>query len=45
MTSIADGSVIIQTSSESVPSTPSWFGARHAARQVPAQARCPDEDQ
>src|SRR3989440_3612030 len=26
MTSIADGSVIIQTSSESIPSTPSWFG-------------------
>jgi hypothetical protein len=26
MTSIADGSVIIQTSPESVPSTPSWFG-------------------
>jgi len=26
MTSIADGSVIIQTSSASVPSTPSWFG-------------------
>lgn len=26
MTSIADGSVIIQTSSESAPSTPSWFG-------------------
>ncbi|GHO80651.1 hypothetical protein KSD_84220 [Ktedonobacter sp. SOSP1-85] len=26
MTSIADGSVIIQTSSEPVPSTPSWFG-------------------
>src|SRR2546430_1445263 len=26
MTSIADGSVIIQTSSESVPSAPSWFG-------------------
>jgi hypothetical protein len=26
MTSIADGSVIIQTSSESVPSPPSWFG-------------------
>ena len=26
MTSIADSSVIIQTSSESVPSTPSWFG-------------------
>jgi hypothetical protein len=26
MTSIADGSVHIQTSSESVPATPSWFG-------------------
>jgi hypothetical protein len=26
MTSIADGSVIIQTSAESAPSTPSWFG-------------------
>src|SRR6266436_5863578 len=26
MTSITDGLVIIQTSSESVPSTPSWFG-------------------
>lgn len=26
MTRIVDGSVIIQTSSESVPSTPSWFG-------------------
>ncbi len=26
MTSIADGSVIIQTSAESVLSTPSWFG-------------------
>jgi hypothetical protein len=26
MTSIADGSVIIQTSSESLPSPPSWFG-------------------
>jgi hypothetical protein len=26
MTSIADGAVIIQTSSESVPSTPSWLG-------------------
>ena len=26
MTSIADGSVIIQTSAEFVPSTPSWFG-------------------
>ena len=26
MTSIADGSLCIQTSSESVPATPSWFG-------------------
>ncbi len=26
MNSIADGAVIIQTSCESVPSTPSWFG-------------------
>jgi hypothetical protein len=26
MTSIADGSVVIPTSTESVPSTPSWFG-------------------
>src|SRR5215470_13849417 len=26
MTSIADGTVIIQTSAESAPSTPSWFG-------------------
>jgi hypothetical protein len=26
MTSIADSSVIIQTSSESVPSTPCWLG-------------------
>jgi hypothetical protein len=26
MTSIADGAVIIQSSSESVPSTPSWLG-------------------
>jgi hypothetical protein len=26
MTSIADGSAHIQTSAESVPSTPSWFG-------------------
>ena len=26
MTSIADGSVCIQTSSEEVPATPSWFG-------------------
>jgi hypothetical protein len=26
MTSIADSTVTIQTSSQSVPSTPSWFG-------------------
>jgi len=38
MTSIADGSVIIQTSSASAPSTPSWFGevalmAEHLRKQ------------
>jgi len=32
MTSIADSSVMIQTSSESVPSTPSWFGESHPTR-------------
>ena len=26
MDSIADGSIIVQTSSQSVPSTPTWFG-------------------
>src|SRR5258708_38472321 len=38
MNSIADGSIIIQTSSESVPSTPAWFGevallAQHLRKQ------------
>jgi len=38
MNSIADGSVIIQTSSQSVPSTPPWFGevallAQHLRKQ------------
>src|SRR5690348_11389820 len=38
MNSITDGSVIIQTSSEFVPSTPPWFGevallARHLRQQ------------
>ncbi|WP_268906016.1 hypothetical protein [Dictyobacter formicarum] len=32
MTSIADGSVRIQASSESVPSTPSWFGESNPTR-------------
>jgi hypothetical protein len=32
MTSIADGAVIIQTSAESVPATPSWFGESHPTR-------------
>jgi hypothetical protein len=45
MTSIADGAVHIQTSPESVPSTPSWFGARRADGCVPAQARRPEQDQ
>jgi hypothetical protein len=34
LTSIADVSVCIQTSSESVPSTPSWFG--EVARIIPS---------
>ena len=34
MTSIADGSVIIQTSEESVPALPSWFGEVAAFAQV-----------
>ena len=32
MISIADGSVGIQTSSESVPATPSWFGESNPTR-------------
>jgi hypothetical protein len=34
MSSIADGAVIIQTSPETVPSTPSWFGEVAAFAQV-----------
>jgi hypothetical protein len=30
--SVADGSVTIQTSSDSVPSTPPWFGESHPTR-------------
>jgi hypothetical protein len=45
MTSIADGTVIIQTSAESIPSTPSWFGARRAAGCASSQARRPEQDQ
>ncbi len=46
MNSIADGSVIIQTSSQSVPSTPPWFGevaliAQHRRRAgYPCRHRC-----
>ena len=45
MTSIADGSVIIQTSSRSVPSTPSWFGevaliVEHLRKQGVLDAIC-----
>jgi hypothetical protein len=48
MTSIADGSVQIQTSAESVPSTPTWFGeivllAAHLRKQgirEPDQRAC-----
>ncbi len=45
MTSIADGAVIIQTSSEvrSLDAFLVWRG--DAARQVSSQARCPDQDQ
>jgi hypothetical protein len=32
MTTIADGAVRIQTSAESIPSTPSWFGESHPTR-------------
>ena len=32
MNKIADGLVIIQTSSESVPATPSWFGESNPTR-------------
>jgi hypothetical protein len=45
MNSIADGSVMIQTSSQSVPSTPSWFGevallAQHLRKQDILSAIC-----
>src|SRR6266699_12290 len=45
MNSIADGSVIIQTSSESVHSTPSWFGeatliVEHLRKQGVLSAIC-----
>ncbi len=45
MTSIADGSVIIQASSESVPSTPPWFGevaliVQHLRKQGILEAIC-----
>jgi len=45
VTSIADGSVIIQSSSESVPSTPSWFGEVVLLVGYRRRARCPDQDQ
>ena len=45
MNSIADGSVSIQTSSQSVPSTPSWFGevvliVEHLRKQGVLSAIC-----
>src|SRR5258707_5466380 len=45
MNSIADGSVIVQTSCQSVPSTPSWFGevalmAQHLRKQGILSAVC-----
>ncbi len=45
MTSSVDSSVIIQTSAESVPSTPSWFGARRADRRVSSQILCSPQNQ
>ena len=45
MTSIADGSVKIQTTSESVPSTPSWFGEVVLISRVSSQAWCSEQDQ
>jgi hypothetical protein len=45
MTSIVDGSVIIQASSQSVPWTPSWFGevaliVQHLRKQGVLSAIC-----
>jgi hypothetical protein len=45
MTSIADGSVRIQISSESVPSTPAWFGEVVLIAAHRRRARCADQDQ
>jgi hypothetical protein len=45
MRSHADGSVIIQTSSKSVPSPPSWFGARLPDGGAPSQAWCRDQNE
>ncbi len=41
----AEGSVIIQTSCESVPSTPSWVGEVALIVEYRRRAGCPDEDQ
>ncbi len=45
MNSITDGSVIVQTSSQSVPATPPWFGevalmAQHLRRHDILSAIC-----
>jgi hypothetical protein len=45
MNSIADGSVIIQTSSQSVLSTPSWFGEVTLLIEHRRRAERPDQDQ
>ena len=45
MTSIANGSVSIQSTSESVPSTPSWFGEVVLMAAYRRRARRPQEDQ
>jgi hypothetical protein len=45
MTSITDGAVIIQTSAESVPATPSWFGEVVLMAAYRRRARHPNQDQ
>ena len=41
MTSIADSSVGIQTSSESVPSAPCWLGEVTLIVPLSSETRCP----
>jgi hypothetical protein len=45
MTSIANGSVKIQTTEESNPSPPSWFGEIVLLIGYRRRARCAEQDQ